>query len=117
MNYTFDILGVSPILYFFNQQQEKQQKTPTGVEYVATHKCTLDALIQSVENAVHYKDWNLDKVVDTVIDYWMKNSETIGYWKARLLDAGSENLLVGRVADVNSLRTEFELLLGKNGNR
>ncbi|MFB2977555.1 hypothetical protein [Microseira sp. BLCC-F43] len=110
MSYTFEILGVSPILYFFNQQQERQQKQPTGVEYVASYKCSLDALIQSVENISPNQSWDLDKVVDSVINFWMHNSESIEYWKSRLQDAGRENLLVGRVADVNSLRTEFELL-------
>jgi len=107
MSYTFDILGVSPILYFFNQQQERQQKQPTGVEYVASYKCSLDALIQSVENISPNRSWDLDKVVDSVINFWMHNSESIEYWSSRLKDAGRENLLVGRVADVNSLRTEF----------
>ncbi|GET36441.1 hypothetical protein [Microseira wollei] len=110
MSYTFDILGVSPILYFFNQQQDRKQKQPTGVEYVASYKCSLDALIQSVENISPNPSWDIDKVVDTVIKFWMHNSESIEYWKARLKDAGRENLLVGRVADVNSLRTELELL-------
>ncbi len=110
MSYTFDILGVSPILYFFNQQQDRQKKQPTGVEYVASYKCSLDALIQSVENISPHPSWDLDKVVDTVINFWMHNSETIEYWKSRLKDAGRENLLVGRVADVNSLRSELELL-------
>lgn len=115
MNYTFDILGVSPILYFFNQQQEKkQEELRNGVEYVASYKCTLDAVIQSVETAIPARGWDMEKVVDTVIDFWMQNSDTIAYWKERLKDAGSENLLVGRVADRESLRAEFESLFGKN---
>lgn len=116
MNYTFDILGVSPILYFFNQQQEKQQEKPrTGVEYVASYKCTLDSIIQSVETTVPERGWNLEEVVDTVINFWVHNCDTIQYWKERLKDAGSENLLVGRVADEKSLRAEFESLLRKKG--
>jgi hypothetical protein len=116
MNYTFDILGVSPVLYFFNQQQERcQKKSPPGVEYVASYQCSLDALIQSVENALPRHGWDLDRVVDSVISFWMNNSDSIRYWKDRLKDAGSENLLIGRVADVYSLRTEFESLLGKKG--
>ncbi|MGA9379480.1 MAG: hypothetical protein WBV73_11995 [Phormidium sp.] len=115
MKYTFDILGVSPILYFFNQQQEtKEQQPQTGVEYVAAYKCTLDALIQSVENVSNYRGWDLDAVIDTVVNFWMNNSDSIKYWKQRLKDAGSENLLVGRVANVKSLRAEFEILLDKN---
>lgn len=115
MKYTFDILGVSPILYFFNQQQErKEQKSHTGVEYVASYKCTLDALIQSVENVPDYRGWDLNEVIDTVVNFWVNNSDSIKYWKERLQDAGNENLLVGRVANVKSLRAEFEILLDKN---
>jgi len=115
MKYTFDILGVSPILYFFNQQQErKEQKSQTGVEYVASYKCTLDALIQSVENVPDYRGWDLNEVIDTVVNFWVNNSDSIKYWKERLKDAGNENLLVGRVANVKSLRAEFEILLDKN---
>lgn len=116
MNYTFDILGVSPILYFFNQQQErKEKKSQIGIEYVASYKCTLDALIQSVENLPNYGGWDLDEVINTVVNFWVNNSDNINYWKERLKDAGSENLLVGRVANVKSLRAEFEILLDKNG--
>ena len=114
MNYNFAILGVSPILYFFNQQEErKQQRNSSGVEYVASYKCTLDAVIQSVETTIPKRGWNLEEVVDTVVDFWLQNSDTIAYWKERLNDAGSENLLVGRVADRESLRAEFESLFGK----
>lgn len=112
MKYTFDILGVSPVLYFFNQQQEKQEKKqPTGVAYIASYQCSLDALIQSVEIFPPQQDWDLEQVLKTVINFWINNAESIQYWKKRLNDAGNENLLVSRVADINSLRSEFELLL------
>lgn len=101
MKYTFEILGISPVLYFFNQQQEIIQKSPqSGVEYLGTHKCTLDALLESVETVPPNRGWDLERVVDTVIDFWVNNSESIRYWKARLKDAGSENLLVARLADI-----------------
>ena len=117
MKYTFDILGVSPVLYFFNQQQERQQQKPRqGVEYVATYKCSLDAVIQSVENVnLRERGWDLEQVVDTVINFWVSNSDSIQYWKERLNDAGKQTLLVGRVGDENSLRVELESLLGKGG--
>jgi hypothetical protein len=114
MKYTFEILGISPVLYFFNQQQEIIQKTPQlNVEYLGTNKCTLDALIKCVE-ILPNRGWDLERVVDTVIDFWVNNSDSICYWKARLKDAGNENLLVARVADIKSLQAEFELLLGKD---
>lgn len=114
MPYTFEILGVSPIVYLFNQQQEIAQKKPRPrVEYLGTHKCTLDAVIQSVETVPLNRGWDLERVVDTVVDFWMSNADSIKYWQARLQDAGSESILMARVADLKSLRAEFESLLGK----
>lgn len=110
--YTFDIVGVSPILSFFNQQQDISEKNlSTGVEYVSTFECTLDALIYSVETISPQHEWHLDEVVRTVVNFWMHNSELVHHWKDRLQDAGKESLLVSRVADINSLKNEFELLL------
>ncbi|MBE9096656.1 hypothetical protein [Tychonema sp. LEGE 07203] len=114
MNYTFEILGVSPTLSFFNQQQELlQQQQPSGVEYLGNRKCTLDSFVASVEIISPYRGWDVDRVVDTVISFWMNNSESIQYWKHRLEDAGSENLLVARVGDIKSLQAAFESLLGE----
>lgn len=39
MNYTFDIVGVSPILYFFNHQQQSLEKPlHQKVEYLGTDR-------------------------------------------------------------------------------
>jgi hypothetical protein len=114
MKYTFDILGVSPIVEFFDQQQKVQQHEPRlGVEYLGTRKCTLDELIQSVEQASSPKGWDVEDAVDTVIEFWVNNPDRIWYWKDRLTDAGEENLLVTRLADVRSLRSELERLFGQ----
>lgn len=110
--YTFDIVGVSPILSFFNQQQDILQKNlSTGVEYVPTFECTLDALIRSIETVSPQHSWQLDEVVGTVVNFWVKNSDVICHWKDRLQDAGKDSLLVSRVADIHSLKGEFERLL------
>ncbi|MBO3462459.1 hypothetical protein G7B40_028220 [Aetokthonos hydrillicola Thurmond2011] len=115
MKYTFDIVGVSPVLQFFNHQCDSLQASqPFGVEYIGTDKCTLDSFIKSVEPIPIKWGWDLDEIVRTVIQFWMNNSESIGYWKLRLNDAGNENLLVGRIADIKALKTEFELLLEQN---
>lgn len=114
MSYTFDILGVAPLLYFFHQQQEIIEKNPrSGVEYLATYKCTLDALIQAVESVTCKPGWDLDRVVETTIAFWLDRADTIGYWKARLEDAGKDNLLVARIANIKGLQHEFESLLYK----
>ncbi|WP_016952852.1 hypothetical protein [Anabaena sp. PCC 7108] len=115
MKFTFDIVGVSPVLFFFNHQQQSLQKPqPPGVEYLGTHICTLDGFLESVESVLPKLDWNLDQVADTVIQFWLNNSESIQYWKSRLQDAGTDNLLVARVAEIQALQAEFESLLGKN---
>jgi hypothetical protein len=115
MKYTFELLGISPVLDFFNHQQKFIQKTPSpGVEYLGSHQCTLDAFLESVETVPLRRGWEMDRVVETVIQFWLNNSEHIRYWKSRLQDAGQENLLVARVADFQSLQAELESLLGKN---
>lgn len=115
MKYTFELLGISPVLDFFNHQQKFIQKdSPAGIEYLGSYQCTLDAFIESVETVSSKPGWEMDRVVDTVIQFWMNHSEHIRYWKARLDDAGRENLLVARLADLKSLKTEFESLLDKN---
>ncbi|MCM0592550.1 MAG: hypothetical protein HEQ35_27145 [Gloeotrichia echinulata IR180] len=114
MKYTFDLVGVSPVLHFFNHQQQSWEKPQQqGVEYLGTQTCTLDAFIESVETVPAQWGWNLDQVVDTVIQFWLNNSDSIRYWKHRLNDAGKDNLLVARVADFNALQAEFESLLGR----
>jgi plasmid maintenance system antidote protein VapI len=115
MKYTFEIIGVSPVLQFFNHQQQTVQKPQAqGIEYLGMHKCTLDAFLESIEPVPAKWKWNMDQVVDTVIEFWLNNSESIQYWKTRLIDAGRDNLLVARVADVAALQAEYESLLGKN---
>ncbi|HEY9633123.1 MAG TPA: hypothetical protein V6D14_06945 [Coleofasciculaceae cyanobacterium] len=116
MKYTFELLGISPLIDFFNHQQKLVEKAPSvGIEYLGSYQCTLDAFIESVETVPPKQGWNMDQVVDTVIQFWVNHSDCVRYWKARLKDAGNENhLLVARLADISSLQAEFESLLGKN---
>ncbi len=113
MKYTFDLVGISPVLSFFYQQQELQEKPKSGIEYLGHHQCTLDTFISSVETISQHNNWKIDEAVDSVIGFWVNHSDRIDYWKSRLKDAGRDNLLVARVADIRSLRTTFESLLGK----
>jgi len=110
MNYTFELLGVSPVLAFFAHQHDLATQDSRGAAYVASHRCTLDAFIDSVNTATPDRGWNLDRAVDAVVSFLLKNGEQISYWKQRLDDAGRENLLVARLADVEALRLEFESL-------
>ncbi|MEH2114408.1 hypothetical protein [Nostoc sp.] len=114
MKYTFDIVGISPLLQFFNHQQQSEKKSHhQGVEYLGMPTCTLDTFLESVESVPPKWGWNLDQVVDTVIQFWLNNSDSIRYWKVRLSDAGKDNLLVTRLADITALQAEFESLLDK----
>lgn len=115
MKYTFNLVGVSPVLQFFDHQQHSLQKPKNqGLEYVASHSCTLDAFLESVEPVPLKWGWEMDEVVGTVVNFWMNNSESIRYWKERLQDAGRNNLLVARVAEMKALQAELELLLNQN---
>jgi len=114
MNYTFDIVGVSPVLQFFSHQQQSLGNSHRqGVEYFGTQVCTLDASLESVEPVPAKWGWNLDIVLETVIEFWVNNSESIQYWKSRLKDAGQDNLIVARIAEIKSLQAELEFLLDK----
>ncbi len=111
MNYTFEIVGVSPVISFFTQQQDPTPSFSTGAEYLGSYRCTLDAFIESIEPVPPKRGWDLDQVVDTVVHFWLNNAEQVTHWKRRLEESGRENLLVARLADVDALRTEFERLV------
>jgi hypothetical protein len=114
MAYNFSLLGVSPILEFFNHQQTHHDRSgPGGAAYLGTHHCTLDSFIQSVEEISPQRGWDLDGAVDAVIQYWMRNEIHVRHWQQRLEDAGRESLLVGRIGDIKAMRLEFEALLGQ----
>jgi hypothetical protein len=109
--YTFDIVGVSPILYFFNHQQEQAQKTEkTGVAYISSYNCSLDALIKSVESTQFEQDWQMDDLVQSVLDFWLDNLDSVKHWQRRLQDAGSDTILVSRIANDRALRNELEMM-------
>lgn len=112
MAYTFEILGVSPVLDFFSHQQDLIQRPPRQeVTYLGAYRCTLDALIESVETVPLHTGWHLDQAIQTVIDFWMRNTESVHHWKKRLDDAGEQTLLVSRLSTFEALRSEFNLLL------
>jgi hypothetical protein len=111
MAYTFELLGVSPVLDFFSHQQElSHQPSSGGVEYLSSYHCTLDAWIESVQGVPPERGWDLDRAVDTVVDFWLNNVEAVSHWKRRLEDAGDHNLVIARLADFRSLQAEFERL-------
>jgi hypothetical protein len=111
MNYTFDILGVTSVCTFFQYQQDVEQNPERSRAYVASYSCTLDGLIQGTEAIIKRPNWNWDEVVQTMVNFWLRHESAIQQWKEELILLGEDNLLVGRVANVERLRQEFESLL------
>ncbi len=113
MKYTFEILGVLPLLQLFNHQQTlRQSSVSRGVEYIGCHHCTLDAFLAPIEGMSHKQEWDLDRLVQTVIEFWMTHPENIQLWKHRLDAASGDTVLVARVGHLQALRQEFEWMLG-----
>ncbi|NJK64236.1 MAG: hypothetical protein HC921_17470 [Synechococcaceae cyanobacterium SM2_3_1] len=112
MNYTFEILGVSPVLHFFKHQQQEKGQVPSRprVAYVGVHTCTLDACLASIETSLPPQGWDLEHLLEVVINFWVTHPDSISHWKRRLQDAGGDSLLVTRVGSWTLLRWEFERL-------
>ncbi len=110
MLYTFEIIGIAPILDFFCHQQKLAQRH-CGVEYIGTSSCTLDALLGSLEEVPLRRGWDWDRLANTVIRFWWDNPDLVELWRSRLRDAGAGSLLISRVGPLQSLREEFEWLL------
>jgi len=110
MSYTFDILGVAPVLQFFYHQEKIEKNPKRSKAYLGSYKCTLDAFMRSAEEIYAKPDWNWDKVMSTLVDFWLKYPDSIEYWKGELDKAGSENLIVARIANVEILRNELEVI-------
>jgi hypothetical protein len=114
MQYAFNILGVSPILSFFSQQQQIIHTQPDrGVEYLGARKCTIDEFIASIDELPQKHGWDINDVTNTMIQFWIDNADSIDYWKSRLADAGKDNLLIARLANLQGLQQEFEYLLDR----
>ena len=111
MEYNFEIVGVSNLLYFFNQQQEIIQRQPLPkLAYLGTSHCTLDGFLESLDHLMPKPDWDSQGVMQTIIQFWMQNADRVEYWKQHLQKAGQDNILVARVADLPSLKAELTRL-------
>jgi hypothetical protein len=111
MSYSFDIIGVSPVLQFFNYQQREETHPDRSKAYLGTYCCTLDAFIEATE-AIHRRpDWDWDAIVNTIVEFWLSQEANVRHWKHQWESAaGDSNLLVGRVVNYDRLRSEFETL-------
>lgn len=110
MAYTFEILGITPILTFFNYQQTIEQHPQRSTAYVGSYHCRLDALIQATQHIPHKPNWNWDRVVDVMVQFWLQNEDRVQQWRQELDSLNRDRLLVARVANTDLLRRELNQL-------
>ncbi|HHP7230084.1 MAG TPA: hypothetical protein ACFCUY_04410 [Xenococcaceae cyanobacterium] len=111
MSYNFEIIGITPVLTFFNYQQELETNPRRSKAYVGSYHCTLDAFIESTKMIPQKPEWDWDKVVETIIDFWLKHENAVKQWKSELDSVEADNLIIARVANLSALRSELEQLL------
>lgn len=111
MSYNFELLGIAPVLTFFNYQQEVENNPHRSKVYLASYQCTLDAFIESTKIIPQKPEWNWDEVIETTINFWLKHEDDIKHWKLELENTSEQSLVIARVANLNTLRHELEQLL------
>jgi hypothetical protein len=111
MSYSFDIIGIAPVLQFFNHQQRVEDKRDRSQAFLGSYCCTLDAFISATE-AVHQRpDWDWDAIVSTIVDFWLSQENDVRHWQQEFATVEShDNLIVARVVNYDSLRHELETL-------
>lgn len=118
MQYAFDLVGVAPMVEFFHHEQAlERDREILRPAYLGVTGCDLDLFLESMEDAIQVRGWDIDEASQSVIQYWMENAEVIHHWRDRFNQAGDHSLLVGRVADCITLQAEFEAMLGKRFDR
>lgn len=111
MSYNFDIIGISPIWNFFKHQQCVEQSPTRSCAYLGSYTCTLDGFIEATATVHKKPDWDWDKIISQMISFWIKDGDRVSHWKEELERAEETSLIVGRVANFSSLRSELEHLL------
>ncbi|MEM7796071.1 MAG: hypothetical protein AAF579_16655 [Cyanobacteria bacterium P01_C01_bin.118] len=111
MSYNFDIVGVSPVWNFFKYQQHVEQSPHRSCAYLGSYECTLDGFIEATSLVYKKPDWDWDTVVSEIVNFWLNAGDHVGQWKKELAQAEETSLIVGRVANFQNLRSEFEGLI------
>jgi len=114
MSYSFDIIGIAPILQFFNQQQQLATQAQLSQTYLGSYWCTLDGFIKASEQVHPRPDWDWDAIVAKMVEFWLSREADVRHWRAQfsLTEAGG-HLIVARVVNYASLRREFEQLFDR----
>jgi hypothetical protein len=111
MSYNFDIVGITPVWNFFKHQQHVEQSPNRSCAYLGSYECTLDGFIEATDTIHQKPDWDWDAIVAQMVNFWLRDGDRIKHWKTELLRAEETSLIVGRIANFSSLRSEFEPLL------
>jgi hypothetical protein len=111
MAYTFELLGVSPLLTFFNHQQNNEQNPHRPKAYLAAYRCTLDSFIEAIDDIPKRPQWNWNEVVEAMVQFWLKHEDQVRHCEQELPKNSPEPyLVVARVANLDALRYQFESL-------
>ncbi|MBE9030889.1 hypothetical protein IQ266_14225 [filamentous cyanobacterium LEGE 11480] len=112
--FTFNIIGVSPVLHFFNYQQKQAQcYYSSGITYLSSHRCSLDAVLRTLDHTDFDPTWKTEDMAKTIINFWLSNLESVTHWQRRLKDADAQTILVSRIAYTEALRYELEDLFNE----
>lgn len=111
MSYSFEIIGIAPVLQFFNQQQQLATQAQLSQAYLGSYCCTLDGFINAAEQVHPKPDWDWDAIVAKMVEFWLSREVDVRHWRAQFsLAEGGGHLIVARVVNYVSLRREFEQL-------
>ena len=108
MTYSFEIVGVTPVLSFFNYQQELEINPLRSKTYLGSYRCTLDSFIESTKVIPQKPLWNWEEVMTTMVNFWLQQEDKIRHWKIELERSQEQTLLIARIANLESLRIELE---------
>jgi hypothetical protein len=108
MSYSFKIIGVSPLLAFFNYQQQMEQNPRRSKAHLGSYECTLDGFIQSTDLIPRKPDWDWDAVINAMVNFWLKQEDDINFWQQELQKSQKESIIVARVVNFEAMRQEFE---------
>lgn len=110
-SYSFDIIGITPVLTFLDYQHSVEHHRQRSKAYLGSHRCSLDAFIRSAETIPQKPEWDWDEVMAAMVNFWLRHEDSIQQWKRELDAVGRDKLLVARVANLSLLRAELESLL------
>lgn len=110
MSYNFELIGIAPVLTFFNYQQELGTDPQRSKAYLGSYHCTLDGFIESIKMIPQKPAWDWDEVTETMIGFWLKHEAKVKHWKLELEKTSEDSLLIARVANFEALRNELESL-------